>query len=237
MKQRFPLISLLLLAACSSPGEAPEVSSWGALKSVLREGQTQGRVELSEAEVPGTWGIGAVEGLGGEVLVEDGTVWVSRAASPEAVGPAEQPEPGEQATLLSLSRVQGWSETTLPAVGDMSELEAQLKAAAVAQGLDSSRPFFFVLEGTAAALELHVLNGACPFASPPPAPERMPYRAALDSTPVLLVGVYAEGAAGVLTHHGSSCHVHVLTRGALPTVGHVDGLRLLAGAELRIAVR
>ena len=237
MMQRLSFLAILPLGACSNPGEAPEVSSWGALKSVLREGQTQGRVELAEAVAPGTWGLGAVEGLGGEVLVEDGVVWLSRAVSPEAVGPAEHPGPGEQATLLALSRVEAWGESELPAVSDLGALEEEVRSAAVAQGLDTDQPFLFVVEGMTAALELHVLNGACPFASPPPAPEQMPYRAALDSTPVLLVGVYAEGSAGVLTHHGSSSHVHVLTKGALPTVGHVDGLRLLAGAELRVATR
>ncbi len=237
MKQLLALLLALALAACSSPGEAPEVSNWGALKNVLRDGETEGRVELSEAATPGAWGIGAVEGLGGEVLVEDGVVWLSRAAGPDAVGPAEWPAPGEQATLLAMAHVEAWSERRLPAVADLATLEAEVEAAAREQGLDPSQPFVFVIEGMAAALELHVLNGACPFASPPPAPEQMPYRAALDQTPVLLVGVYAEGHAGVLTHHGSSSHVHVLTRGALPTVGHVDGLRLIDGAVLRVSVR
>lgn len=234
MKLTFLLSLALSTAACSSPPRHVDLSSWGELRAVLKEGETQGRVELARAAEPGTYGLGAVEGLRGEVLVLDGEVWVSRAASPEAVGPAGPPLEGEQATLLAVAQVESWSESALPAAANIALLERQVLGAVESADLDRSAPVPFIIEGTAVELELHVLNGACPFADPPPAAERAPYRAALGHTEVTLVGLYAEGAAGVLTHHGSSLHVHVLTGGPASVVGHVDGLRLLEGARLRV---
>ncbi len=225
----------LLMAACNGPSQAPKLQTWGELRSVLRDGETQGRVELSRASAPGLYGLGAVAGLKGEVLVVDGEVWVSRATASDSAGMAGPPLEGEQATLLALGSVEQWSASVLPVTSDMKALELAVRTAAEAAGCDPTQPVPFVIEGIAASLDLHVLNGACPSASPPP--EHEPYRASLDSAEVLLVGFYAEGMAGKLTHKGASSHVHVLTGGAQRVVGHVDGLRLSAGARLRVPER
>ncbi|HIG12278.1 MAG: hypothetical protein ABGY71_10380 [bacterium] len=227
----------LFLGACQAPSRAVEIQSWGELRTVLREGKTEGRVALAAAAEPELYGLGAVAGLRGEVLVNDGVVWVSCATAPDAVGPARQPEEGEEATILILAKVSEWATSELGAMASMVDLEAALRAAGEAAGYDTTKPFPFLIEGTAAGLSLHVLNGACPMASNNPDPERAPYVAELDHTQIALMGFYAENMAGVMTHHDSALHVHVLTTGSLPVVGHVDELQLVRGARLQVPRR
>src|SRR5687767_5611127 len=67
-------------------GAAQGVRWYGALHAIMHEGRTASAVELS-AVVPGphVWGLGALEGLRGEVTVLDDEVWLAR---PRADGTA-----------------------------------------------------------------------------------------------------------------------------------------------------
>lgn len=226
---------LLLAGSCAAPPNRDALQTWGELRDVLREGQTQGRVELSLAQHPGCYGIGAIEGLAGEVVVLDGDVSVSRAASPSRVEPATGPRAGERATLLALADVESWSVHPMEAVADMDAFEVALHTAAATVGKDPREPLVFVAEGRLATLDAHVLNGSCPFASP--APEHEPYRARLEGVDVTLVGVLADGAEGVLTHHGRTSHVHVLTQDEQPLAAHVDELCFQGGFNLLLPRR
>ena len=102
---------------------------------------------------------------------------------------------------------------------------------AVAAGLDVTRPFPFVVEGRFASLDAHVVNGMCPMRAEPTS-EHAPARIHLEMAEGKLVGIHAQGQGGVLTHHGTTTHVHVLIPGTRPRMGHVDGVDLAAGATL-----
>ncbi|MCA8979502.1 MAG: acetolactate decarboxylase [Planctomycetes bacterium] len=229
-------LALLLpaLAGCAATSADPELRSWGELRRVLRGGEVEGRVELEAECRPGDFGLGALEGLAGEVLVRDGEAWVSRSAADGTLEPARRAQPGERATLLVLAQVDEWTEVRLPELDGLAALETAVADEARRAGVDTDRPFVFLLDGTVVDLELHVLNGACPFAQPPPPPEHMPHRARIQGRTLQLLGIYAQGAEGVLTHHGRASHVHCLSEGATPVVGHVDELHLAAGARLRL---
>ncbi len=64
----------------------PEVRQDGSMREVMRDGQTEGRVLLSEAaEESGAIAVGALEWLGGEVTIVEGEAWVSRVVDGELV--------------------------------------------------------------------------------------------------------------------------------------------------------
>ncbi len=57
-------------------GAATEVRTWGGMKAVLRDGETEGRVRLSEVIGPNAVAVGVLDGLGAEFKVVDGvTYW------------------------------------------------------------------------------------------------------------------------------------------------------------------
>lgn len=244
---------LLLSAGCAAPPAAEpapepepspaawrgELRTWGTLREVLRRGHTQGRVSgEAAAERPHSYGIGALEGLSGELLVLDGALWIGevvegRGQAFRAVAPAEH-----RAAFLALAEVQEWHEVVVRERVGPEQLEAFVAAEAERLGLDPSRPFPLLVLGAFAQLELHVLNGACPIADPvPPGSPQAPFRLSLPAAEGTIVGVFARGAAGQLTHHGRRTHLHVLVEGPEPQVGHVDAVALEPGALLRLPRR
>jgi hypothetical protein len=235
---------MLLFITASCAGTAggkswnESLSRWGELAEVLRGGQTGGRVDLAEAaERPGTWGIGAVEGLAGEILVRNGVVWIGRVTGPAECTTTRGVPAGEQATLLAVTTVTEWSVGLLPRDMDLGDLEDHLKALAVETGLPEEGPFPFELEGGIDDLELHVLNGVCPYAADDLPPENDPFRLVSSHEHGLVVGFFAEGMGGVLTHFGDRNHSHVLLLGDELMVGHLDGGVFKAGSILRIPAR
>lgn len=229
MRRALPLLALL--AGCSAPPRAGwEVRSWGGVREVLREGRTEGRVELARALGPHSIAVGASAGLAAEITVDRGVVHlveVVDAAAENGVR-ARAARPGERAALLVCADVPAWSEHTLPTLADLDALEAAVRSAALQRGLDVARPFPFRVEGRARRIELHVLDGSCPIAYPEGSP---PWRFAGEELDVTLIGFHAAGSAGVLTHHGRATHTHALLpeRGVS---GHLDEVGFEAGARL-----
>ncbi|MCB9916001.1 MAG: CYTH domain-containing protein [Planctomycetes bacterium] len=213
---------LALLGACSAPREAT-VERWGELRAVLREGRTEGRVELARAERPGAVGIGALAGLAGEVVVLDGRATVSRArAARHAARAPRRPAPGERATFLALQTPARWSESRLGAIGDLAELETAVAERLAALGSTRARRAPSSSPAGARARLPRAERAPAPSPRRRRRPSATPSARALADAQVLLVGFFAEGQEGRLTHHGQRSHVHVLHGLA----GHVDEVAL-----------
>lgn len=211
-----PLLTALsaVLAACAAPEAATTVQVHGSMRDVLRMGRDHGRVVIAAVTRPGSIGVGALAGLDGEVTILNGRAVVTQRRGANAV--TRPPRAGEQAAMLVTAEVPSWTERVLPPCEDYAALEEQVRAALDAHGLDPRAPTPFMVTGRAQRLQMHVIAGACPIATPSgPAPWRFDGPA----EEVTLVGFYAEGAAGRLTHHTHSSHLHAVTaRGA----GHLD---------------
>lgn len=189
------------------------------MSEVLREGHSEGRVDLSVAAEPGVVGVGALEGLMGEVTVVDGQVMLAVPGPGESIG-LRPPAPGERATLLILAKVSIWERIPLPDCANYAALEDAIAAALAERGHDPSTPVPVRVSGRAHSLQFHVLNGACPYAQPDGPPPR---RYSSADAKVELVGFYAEGSGGELTHHDHRSHLHAIVAGAM---GHLDEVAL-----------
>ncbi len=213
----------------------PAVQAFGAMREVLRDGHTEGRVELAAVLGPHAVAVGATAGLGAEITVVDGEAHLAEVLdSGSADGLRVRGlAPDERATLLVVAEVEAWSAHALPAVTDLDALEESIRSIASANGLDVSQPFPFRVEGVASTLRLHVLDHSCPIAHPDgPAP----WRFAGEDVSTALVGFYAEGRGGVLTHHGQTTHTHAIVS-AQNVAGHVDDVAFARGARLDLPVR
>jgi len=84
--------------------------------------------------------------------------------------------------------------------------------------MDPKTPIPVRVRGKVTRLQVHVIAGACPIATPDgPSPWR--YDGPADN--VKLVGFYVEGAAGKWTHHTHQSHLHAVSDQAM---GHLDGV-------------
>jgi alpha-acetolactate decarboxylase len=227
--------ALLLAAACSTT--PPDFAHYGGMREVMRLGHTEPRTALQPFAAPGCYGLGALAGLAGEIVIDDGRVWVARQATAVAEAAAT-----DQATLLAVARVSAWRTVPLAEAADLTALEQHLARAVPDANRSDGAPLPFVIDGTATQLAMHVVRGYCPHGEPvagAAAPDTFAHANGTE-LPVRLVGLFAPGRAGLLTHHGTSLHVHALVLAREPgaavpvALGHVDGLTLAPGAVLRL---
>lgn len=240
------LICLAWVASgCSGEGDCPgggdcalsmapssELQTWGSMREVMLRGRTAGRIGVLKASRPGTYGLGAMAGLMGEITIDNGVAHVS--VVEQGAARTRLAKPGDQAALLVVGHVKRWRTHALPALPSLAALEAFVAETARASGLvPSAEPFLLRVEGTFRELSMHVVHGSCPRAHPEgPAPWRLDG----GSGDGVLIGIYAEGREGVLTHHGRRVHLHALLHapeGRL-LAGHVDGLSMAAGGRLQL---
>lgn len=230
----------ILPAVCAAAGctsTRSEVHHFGVMREVMREGRTEPRVALSSVVARRhAVGVGALTDLHGEITIIDGEVWIARVVD-GALHSSRAFEPIDSfATLLTFSHVDRWREEPLPRAAEGDDLEALVESTARSLGVDTSRPFPVLIEGSAVSIDLHVINGFCPHAVDPAEAGAQPWFWSSDRPGhVLLVGFYAAESEGVMTHHGSSMHLHALVRDGERTItGHVDRVGAGAGTILRV---
>lgn len=92
-------------------------------------------------------------------------------------------------------------------------------------------PFPFVIEGEFEGLKVHVVNGRCQMGAPDP--DDSSFRREFPTGSGTLVGFFAERLPGVITHHGSRTHIHVLLDGSEQMMAHVEAVGVRKGALFR----
>jgi hypothetical protein len=235
------LLLTTLLAACAGIAQraaAPQagVQQIGAMREVMRDGKTQGRVHLAALDLrPGTVGVGALAGLAGEVTILDDAIYL---AVPQAGGlRSVRDASGYDATFLTLAlpaagTTAGWHGTVDTAL-DEQTLQSWLTAHAAAAHVDTGKPQPVVVHGVVDELALHAVRGFCPHSDTDP--EHQPWRTTVPrGTEVRIVGFLAIGQEGVMTHMGTAFHLHAIVSGEPAVSGHVDHFRLQPGAEVRL---
>ncbi len=233
----WPAIGLLFASAAVWAATASfEFQAFGSFKKMKHTGDTSGQLKLAELpKAPGSWGMGALAGLKGEVLLYDGRVLVSR--GDDVLGKTSAPQPDDEALLFAASRVQEWVEVMLPVDMSQVQFEAFLLDQAKVLGLNVDKPFPFLMQGLYPALTWHVLTGQTLAAGAQhgsPSSKRVFERA---STMGRLVGIYSGPTLeGVVTHPGQRFHVHFVDD-TLSVSGHVDVYAVAKGSLLKLPVR
>ncbi len=191
------------------------VNSVGALREIMHQGQFQTRVSLDTLIKKGTYGLGAMSKLSGEVLVLDGKIYASYVQDEDLViGEVEE----LKATLFVYSQVELWDTIQVEGTDDLDALLVQK-----ASQLGISEPFPFQLLGTP-ELDYHVINFD-PVNGDFNKHKEGAFKGNLLSQDVTILGFYATNAKGIYTHHDSNLHMHVITSDR-SIMGHVDKLRM-----------
>ena len=82
----------------SAHAQAQDFVHYGDFKHMSHTGDTEGQVSLSKhSNAPGTWGVGALAGLKGEIIQVDGKILVSLGQDPK--GAVHAPAQNDSAVL------------------------------------------------------------------------------------------------------------------------------------------
>jgi hypothetical protein len=212
------------------------VEQFGEMRSVMREGRTEPRVRLaSVASSETVYAVGALAGLEGEITIAGGKTWVARVSQDALVVRGPQASDGDQATLLTVANVDRWESDVITTTIQGTALEETIEQVARSHGIDTARPFPFLIEGEAVDLDIHVINGYCPIGTDPVPVSAKPWRRSGGHPGrAVVVGFYAAHAEGIMTHHGSSIHAHaILTVDGQVVTGHVERLGVGPGTVVR----
>ncbi|MBK7961982.1 MAG: acetolactate decarboxylase [Bdellovibrionales bacterium] len=139
-----------------------EIIQFGKMREALAEGKTESRAVLSEiTKKPHFYGVGALEGLKGEVAVIDGDVISTQAISSSEIDTKKQSTP-TKATYLVGGYIPEWRSIQTASNLTTKELENLIEQTAAKNGASKKEPFMFMVEGKVESAEAHVIRGACP---------------------------------------------------------------------------
>ena len=110
---------------------------------------------------------------------------------------------------------------------------------AAGAGVNTEKPFPFVVKGEFTDVRLHVINGACPIRARMKKTdlpkEKQPYEGEMSQVRGKLVGVFAKDSVGNITHPATWAHMHLLYQDpetGKTVTGHVEQVALKKGSVL-----
>ena len=202
-----------LLICSTSFGADLELQQYGKMREVLRDGKTEARVIPTDVCSQYSWGVGALAGLEGEITIVDGKVLVASGSMELREATSE-----DSATMCYFFNVQHWESIAIDKDIPANEIDSYLSDKNI------SDIFPFRVEGRFSNLDFHVITGSCPING------GEPLRDSVENVDGQLIGIFASDAAGVITHHGSKTHMHVVTDEKQPRSGHVDAVTIKKGS-------
>jgi len=231
-----------IASAAIAAGVGPlGIEVFGNFKRMAHSGDASGKVKLSDISGRSTtYGVGALAGLRGEVILWEGRVMVSRGHDKQ--GRVEPAAATDEAALMVVASVARWQEVDIPTDMTQAQFEAFTIREAGARGLAQSAPFPFAVKGDFSRVLWHVVTGTAGSAGAHGASSHAQGHAqnrVFDQRDVTgwALGFYSgNDLEGVITHPGERFHVHVADP-AFTRSGHVDAYAVRKGAKLLLPLQ
>jgi alpha-acetolactate decarboxylase len=219
-------ILVLLLVSCQhiyKKTSITEVKYYGALKTMM-SGNIQSVVSLdSLSNKKNLYALGAMENLKGEIQIFN-----SKPSNSFVLDSSLQIKNSYniKAALLVSAEVKEWNTIEISNMTTKNDLENTLFEIAKTNGINTEKPFPFLLEGTLASLDWHVIN----WKEGDTVHNHKKHKEAglfgnLRNIPVQILGFYSTKHKTVFTHHSTNMHLHFKTNDH-EIAGHVDDLQL-----------
>lgn len=229
----FSLCLLALVFVSCTETQEYTVEHRGALRNIMMSGDLSAQADLSTmAGTPHLYALGALEDLKGEVLILDGKPYIATA---DDGGLRLSHSFQHSAALLVYCEIGSWSTLDVPGeVRSYKEFEEFVAQVASENGVDTSKPFPFLLEGRVGSADWHVVNWK-------EGDTDHSHLRHIESGPngnlrdreVEILGFYSDSHHAVFTHHTTNMHLHLITRDR-KVAGHLDDLILGEGMRLRL---
>ncbi len=245
MRILFAIFATLCTAVFAYAGENMlpfNLKYYGNFKKMVHMKKVDGIVDLKTAlDGKHVYAVGAIKNAEGEITVRDGKVWLSYGRD-GLDKPVHEIPSGEQAALLVTAEVEKWKEIAIPKDMDEPELYSFILAEAKKAGLDTNKPFPFLINGSVQNIVWHVINGTNELNM-----HRMHIHGygenslleklveKREAVTALLIGFYSANIQGVFTHPGESWHTHVIIKDE-NKAGHVEKFGVGKDSVLKLPV-
>jgi len=225
------LLSIGMLISCEEKKEQPVVYHSGALRTMM-SGDISKTIDLDTlSQKKYLYALGAFEGLQGEVQIFDGVSQSSRVKDSMVV--IENKTEGS-ASLLVYTQIEKWVENSSFFFAAKTDLDSLLMNEVKKVGLDTEKPFPFILEGKVSELQWHVISWN---------PEDSVHthkkhqesglNGVVKNENVRILGFYSNKHKAIFTHHSSNVHMHFTSKNK-SLAGHVDDLKIKDSITLKL---
>lgn len=248
MKKLYAVIGAVFVSACSTTVTIPTekqglVEYYGAQKTIFDTGKAEGKMPIAAMSGSnGAYGVGAYEGLDGEITIYEGKPFVTKVRGNSFT--MDNSTNGSAIFAAWTKNVQ-WSDEPIPAtVQTYLDLQRFVKARAAAAGIDTNLPFPFLMTGKPAELKWHInvdLSDGKPITREIFAKSKANY--VMKNEQVDIVGFYSEKHPGAFISAyapgikekdvKNTIHIHLVTKDG-KSAGHIDDLNFGGGMTLRL---
>jgi acetolactate decarboxylase len=214
-------LAILVSTALAAP-ENYNVSWEGTLKAV-HHGDVSGKLSLKQfSGKKHLYAVGPVAELDGEITVIDSNFHIARVRHGEVKTDSDLTT---SASILVWSEVPSWRPPLMigESVDNQDQLEKLIETLATENGIDTTKPFPFMIDGTVKSVDYHIL---APITTNSAASDHRGNAKTITSkdVPVRIVGFFSKNHGGIFTHMGSMAHLHILDNNGHS--GHVDAIAL-----------
>lgn len=248
MKMLYALVGAYTVAACATvafpAAKDGLVEYHGKQSDIVATGKKDGTVPIAAMSgANGAYGVGAYEGLDGEITIYEGKPYVTKVRGDGFIMDNSQ---NGMAILGAWTKNTQWRDEPVPAdVMTYLDLQRFVKARAAAAGIDTATtPFPFLLSGAPAEIQWHI-NVDRTEGKPVTAElfKKSKDNYTMKNEAVNIVGFYSEKHLGVfignhvpsITHKDlkNTIHIHMVSKDG-KAAGHIDSLTLAGGMTLRL---
>lgn len=217
------VLSLYFFTACQENKNASTTDSTAtvefvsAMKNVMRLGKLEGNVLLDTLPKKNLYGIGPVEYLKGELMIMDGTSYISRVETDSTM--TVETSFDTKAPFFVYAQVEDWEKETMPnSINNLETLEAYLDE----KFKERDEPFVFRIEGIIDTAVIHIVNlpEGSKVSSPEEAHQGIVYYP-IENENVELLGFFSRKHQAVFTHHDTFMHIHLISKNKT-MMGHLD---------------
>jgi alpha-acetolactate decarboxylase len=200
-----------------------EVKHSGALRTIM-SGNIQPVISLDTlSKMKNLYALGAVDNLKGEIQIFD-----SQPSNSFVVDSSLQIKDSYnlKASLLVYAEIEAWDSFQIENSKTKSDLEKQIFETAANSVIDTEKPFPFLLAGTIASIDWHVINWKDgDTIHNHKKHKESGLNGTLKNSKVQIIGFYSTKHKAVFTHHTTNMHMHFKTD-SNDIAGHIDDLLL-----------
>jgi acetolactate decarboxylase len=224
----------LFLSGCSSTVWNQKIDYAGSLANSMKKGDLTPKIELKSLKhKKNLYALGAVGYLKGEVQIFDSRVMTTYVDKNNKL--QYDHSYNKNASLLIYTQVQEWVEYKIPNnIISKKQFEDYLEKKAEQHGLDTEKPFVFLIDGTIKSNSWHIINwDANDKVHTHQKHLKLGINSTMKDTKVSMFGLFSMYHGGIYTHHTTSMHIHFMTKDEKIS-GHSDDMVLGSGMVLKL---
>jgi len=225
-------LSGLIIIGCENNKTNYNIQIHGALRDIMHNGVREGIIHIADAVRDNhIYGVGALEGLDGEILLWDSKVILTRADKQGEVTVSNNAE-NEKGLLLVTAKIDEWIEIPFNGKKIGKSLDDYIYEMANNNNIKLEEPFPFILEGIFSKVKWHIISDPGLDGSHNDHMNKS-WNQTDEKTEAKILGFYSTKHHAIFTHHTTNSHMHYYDENT-GLSGHVDDLILSEYTVLKL---